>query len=111
VNDKAFNLQKHLSGEQSFFNKINVDNEAATKVSFHIAREIATAGKSFTEGEFVKKCLLISACELCPNKESVFENISLSRMTVQQKVTDISNNLSNQLREKTEEFKCYSGHG
>jgi regulator of replication initiation timing len=67
---------------------------------------IAAAGKSFTEGEFVKKCLLIAASELCPDKKSVFENISLSRMTVQRRVTDISN-LSNQQREKAEEFKYY----
>jgi hypothetical protein len=105
---KASNLLKHLSGEQSFFMKINADNEAATKVSFQIARGIAAAGKSFTGGEFVKKCLLIAASALCPDKKSVFENTSYSRMTVQRTVVDISNNLSNQLREKAEEFKYYS---
>jgi hypothetical protein len=104
---KALNLLKHLSGEQSFFKKINAD-EAGTKVSFQIVREIAAAGKSFTEGEFVKKCLLIAVSELCSDKKSVFENVSLSRMTVQRTVTDISNNLSNQLREKAEEFKYHS---
>jgi hypothetical protein len=56
----------------------------------------------------VKKCLLIAVSELCPDKKSVFVNISLSRMTVQRRVTDISNNLSNQLRKKAEEFKYYS---
>jgi hypothetical protein len=49
-----------------------VDNEAATKVSLQISREIAAAGKSFTEGKFVKKCLLITASELCPDKKSVY---------------------------------------
>jgi hypothetical protein len=56
----------------------------------------------------VKKCLLIAASELCPDKKNVFENISLSCMRVQRRVTDISNNLSNQLSEKSEEFKYYS---
>jgi hypothetical protein len=37
------------------------------------------AGKSFTEGEFVKKCLLISASELHPDKKSIIENISFFR--------------------------------
>jgi hypothetical protein len=32
--------------------------------------------KSFVEGEFVKKCLLIAVAELCLYKKSVFENIS-----------------------------------
>jgi hypothetical protein len=56
----------------------------------------------------VKKCLSISAYELYPDKKSVFENVSLSRMTVQRRVTDISNNLSNQTRDNAEEFKYYS---
>jgi hypothetical protein len=34
--------------------------------------------------------------------------ISVCHMTVQRRVTYISNSLSNQLREKAEEFKCYS---
>jgi hypothetical protein len=85
-----------------------LDNEASNKFSFQLAREIAAAGKSFTEGQFVKKCLLSAASELCPDKKSVSENISLSHMAIQRRVTDISNNLSNQLREKAEEFKYYS---
>jgi hypothetical protein len=63
-------------GSRAFFKKINADIEAATKDSFQIAREISAAGKSFTEGEFVKKCLLIAASELCLDKKSVFENIT-----------------------------------
>jgi hypothetical protein len=96
----AIPVLKHLSAEQSVFKKINADNEAATKVSFHTARELAAAGKSFTEGEFVKKCLLIVSNKLCPNKKSVFENLNLLHMTVQRRETDISNSLSNQLQEK-----------
>jgi hypothetical protein len=53
-------LLKHLSAKQSSVKRINdVENEAATKVSFQTAGEIAAAaGKSFTEAAFVKKCLL-----------------------------------------------------
>jgi hypothetical protein len=80
---KASYLLMLLSREHCFFKKINAGNEIATKVGFQIAREIAAAGKSFTECEFVKKCLLITDSELCPDKKSVFENISLSGITVQ----------------------------
>uniref|UniRef100_A0A4X2KNG3 SPIN-DOC-like zinc-finger domain-containing protein n=1 Tax=Vombatus ursinus TaxID=29139 RepID=A0A4X2KNG3_VOMUR len=104
---KASKLLKNLSGEQ-FFKNVNSENEAATKVSFQISKEIAAAGKSFTEGDFIKKCLLIAVSGLCPDKKSVFENISLSRMTVQQRVADISNNLNDQLNQKTNEFSYYS---
>jgi hypothetical protein len=60
--------------EQNFFKKINADNEAAvmSNVSFLIAREIAAAGKYFTERKFVNKCLLIAASALCPDKKNCF---------------------------------------
>lgn len=38
--------------------------------------------------------------ELCHEKKSVSGNISLSHMAVQRRVSDISNDLSNQLRGK-----------
>jgi hypothetical protein len=56
----------------------------------------------------VKKCLLIANSDLCPDKKSVFENITLLLMPVQRRVTDISNNCNIQLNEKAEEIKYYS---
>lgn len=105
---KASNLMKNLSGEQRFFKKVNTDSEAAIKVSFQISKEIAAAGKHFTEGEFIKKCLFISVKEICPAKKSVFENICLSRMTVQRRIHDISGNLKYQLQQKASKFAYYS---
>jgi hypothetical protein len=105
---KASILLKNLSGEQQFFKKPKTESEVATKVSFLISKEIAAAEKPFTEDDFIKKCMMIAASELCPEKKSVFENVSLSRMTVQRRVTDISNNLHEQLKMKAREFCYYS---
>jgi hypothetical protein len=59
---------KKLGGEQNIFKKPSTENEIATKVSFQISREIAAAGKFFTEGEFVKKCMLIAVSGLRPER-------------------------------------------
>jgi hypothetical protein len=105
---KATNLVKRLSAEQQIFKKVNTENEAATKVSFEISTEIAATGRSFTEGDFMKKCMLIAVSGLCPEKRGTFENGSLSRMIVQRRIADISANLSAQLKQKASEFCFYS---
>ncbi|XP_075455203.1 general transcription factor II-I repeat domain-containing protein 2-like [Ascaphus truei] len=105
---KAANFVKCLDAEQQIFKKVNTESEAATKVSFEISREIAADGKSYTEGDFIKKCMLIAVSGLCPEKRGTFENVSLSRMTVQRRVTDIATNLTDQLKQKASEFRFYS---
>ena len=52
--------------------------------------------------------MLLAICELCPEKLRMFQNISLSRMTVQRRVSDIAANLMNQLKQKVKEFCFYS---
>ncbi|CAM4604787.1 unnamed protein product [Lepidochelys kempii] len=105
---KAASLAKNLSGEQQIFKKVSTESDSVRKVSFHISKEIAGAGKYFTGGEFLKKCMLIAVSELCPEKRGIFENVSLSRMTVQRRIADFSTNLSDQLKQRVSEFCFYS---
>ena len=104
---KAVSLMKSLGKEQQFF-KVFHKSAKATNVSFQISNEIAASGKCFTDGEFVKKCMLLAVSELCPEKMLMFQNISLSLMTVQRRVTDIAANLTDQLKQKVTEFCFYS---
>ena len=98
---------KSLGKEQQFFRVFDNESAKVTNVSFQISREIAASGKCFTEGEFVKKCMLLAVSELCPEKMRMFQNISLSRMTVQRRVADIVVNLTDQLKQKVKEFCFY----
>ena len=51
-------------------------SDAAVRVSYLIAKEIAVASKPFYDGEFVKNCLLKAAdIECCENRQS-FSNTS-----------------------------------
>ena len=69
---------------------------------------IAKAGKIFTEGEFVKKCILQAANIICSEKKSQFSTISLSANTVAEHISDMSSNIYEQLREKAKCFSAYS---
>jgi len=46
-----------------------------TEVTFQISMEVTAAGKCFTEGNFLQKCMLIA---FCPEKRGICENVSLS---------------------------------
>jgi hypothetical protein len=52
--------------------------------------------------------MLITVSGLCPERRDIFENVSLSRMTVQRRIVDISTNLSDQLKQRVSEFCFYS---
>ncbi|XP_077067685.1 general transcription factor II-I repeat domain-containing protein 2-like [Siphateles boraxobius] len=73
-----------------------------------VSEMIAKAGKPFKEGEFIKKCMLLAASKVCPEKKGQFSNISLSANTVAERISDLSENIYDQLREKAERFCAYS---
>jgi galactitol-specific phosphotransferase system IIB component len=54
------------------------------------------------------KYMLIAVSKLCPERRGKFENVSLSRMSVQRRIADISSNLSDQLKQRVSEFCFYS---
>nr|CAI5833287.1 unnamed protein product [Callosobruchus analis] len=101
-------LQRKLTGEQNIFEKFTRRADTATLVSYKVAREIAATSRPFTDGDFVKKCLLISIESICPDKKQEVENISLSRMTIQRRISDISTDLFEQLKIKATDFAYFS---
>ena len=71
INKKSFkaeSLLASLRSEQNFFKLPWNESAIVTRVSFEILKEIAVAGKSFTEGEFIKKCMLRAVSLICPYK-------------------------------------------
>ncbi len=68
---------------------------------------IAKAGKPFTEGQFIKDCMLKVADILCPEKKNMFNNLSLSANTVAERITELSSDIYDQLRGKARVFTAY----
>ena len=59
-------LRASLSQQQRVFQRAVDKNKSATKASYLVAKEIATHGKAFSDGEFIKKCMMLVAHEVCP---------------------------------------------
>ena len=54
----------------------------ATEASLMVAYNLAKCNKPFSDGEFMKQCMVECASVMCPDVKSKFESISLSRRTI-----------------------------
>ncbi|XP_053241264.1 EPM2A-interacting protein 1-like [Podarcis raffonei] len=59
---KVQELKGSLYSQRNIFAKMTAKNDAAVKASYLVAEEIARASKCFSEGAFVKQCML-KVCE------------------------------------------------
>lgn len=96
INDLLASLKK----QQSVFTRSRDISDAAVKASYLIANEIASASEPYSEGEFVKTCMLKAAEIVCPEKRQAFANISLTRNTVTDRIADLSADLDSQEKNK-----------
>jgi len=106
--EKVKELIADLKKRQSIFASGPDISAAAVKASYLIANDIALASKPYCEGEFVKTCILKAAEIVCPEKRQVFANISLTRNTVTERISDLSANLDSQLKNKVKSFVTFS---
>lgn len=105
---KVQELKGSLHSQQNISAKMTAKNDAAVKASFVVAEEIALASKCFSEGAFVKQCML-KVCELvCPEQRQAFNNISLSRNTITDRVRELAGNLTTQLAEEARSYLAFS---
>ncbi|XP_071251756.1 general transcription factor II-I repeat domain-containing protein 2B-like [Salvelinus alpinus] len=104
----AQELKGKLRSQQSLFMKSTAKNEAAVKASFIVAEEIAHASKSFSEGAFLKQCMLKVCEQVCPDQLQTFKNVSLSRNTIVDRVKELAENLTTQLAEETRSYTAFS---
>ncbi|KAL0202287.1 hypothetical protein M9458_000305 [Cirrhinus mrigala] len=105
--EKVNALASALKKKQSMFTK-RAGTDEAVKASYLIANEIAAASKPFSEGEFVKKCMVKAAELVCPEKKQAFASISLSRNTVAERIEDLARDLNRQLKDKVKTFIAFS---
>ncbi|UYV76966.1 hypothetical protein LAZ67_14002602 [Cordylochernes scorpioides] len=98
-NLKEFKLG--MKKQQFMFTKVSQESEAAVHASYVLSEMIAKHSKPFTEGDFIKECLIKSAEIVCPGSVKTFQAISLSRNTVVERVTDMARNLNDQIKEKS----------
>ncbi|XP_062373410.1 general transcription factor II-I repeat domain-containing protein 2-like [Sardina pilchardus] len=105
---KVVELKRSLVAQQTMFAKAKSQNDAALKASFVVVEEIAKSARPFTEGEFLKTCMLKVCDVVCPDKRQAFLNVSLSRNTVAHRVCELATDLQEQLMGKGKTFQAYS---
>ncbi|CAI5691491.1 unnamed protein product [Oreochromis niloticus] len=105
---KAEEMKRSIVSQQTMFKKAISQSEAAVKAGFVVAAEIAKSARPFSEGEFVKRCMMKVCDVVCPEKKQAFSNVSLSRNTVADRTRELANNLYNQLMEKGNSFVAFS---
>ena len=105
---RATDMTERLNRQQNVFVKQSSAPEAATEASFVLSYDIIKHNKPFSDGEFIKECMLDVVNILCPKTKSKFESVALSRRTVVRRLTDLSEDLLLQLQEASNRFLCYS---
>ncbi|XP_053483914.1 general transcription factor II-I repeat domain-containing protein 2A-like [Ictalurus furcatus] len=104
----AAELKGKLQSQQNVLTKATAKNDAAVKASFIVAEEIARTSKSFSEGAFLKQCMLKVCEQVCPDQIQSFQNVSLSRNTITDRVKELAGNLATQLAEETHSCLSFS---
>ena len=106
--DKLEQMNKTIKKQQGIFTSYKKDSELVTKLSFKICESIAEKGKPFSEGEFIKSCLGIFTDFACPEKKHLLQQTSLSRFTVSRRITQLSDNIEETLKERINNCAAYS---
>nr|XP_022904403.1 general transcription factor II-I repeat domain-containing protein 2-like [Onthophagus taurus]XP_022904404.1 general transcription factor II-I repeat domain-containing protein 2-like [Onthophagus taurus] len=101
-------LKANLKSQQNVFQKQNQQSNDIVSTSLKISQIIAKKMKPFSDGEYIKECLIAAAEDISPEKVHIYKQISLSHQTVARRVDDISNEISLNLNEHTKQFVYYS---
>ena len=99
---KVKQLKRGYAAQQSVFTNLTKSGEAVTQASYVVAQEIARRSKPFSDGEFVRDCMLKVADIVCPEQKAKLCDISLSNDTVARRIEDLANNLKEQLGQRME---------
>jgi hypothetical protein len=87
-------MKNSLNSQQRVLTKFMKSNESVTKASYEISYLLAKHSKSFTDGSFIEECMIKAAEFVCPEKVQSFRDISLSRNTVVDRITEMADNIS-----------------
>ena len=99
---------KNLKQQQSIFTKKSGNADNLLRASYIVSEKIAKHSKNYSDGEFVKDCLIVVAGCLCPEKRKDFDNISLSRRTITRHIEELATNIESTLKELASKFVYYS---
>ncbi|XP_039264551.2 general transcription factor II-I repeat domain-containing protein 2A-like [Styela clava] len=106
--DKYESTRRSLESLRKLFTKKFAENETVNHASHKIVTKLVEREKPFTDGAFIKYCILEAVNYLCPEKVNLFTGRSLSPSSVVRKVEELGANVKQQIRDKVKNFLWYS---
>ncbi|VVC45707.1 Ribonuclease H-like domain,DNA polymerase, palm domain [Cinara cedri] len=90
----AENLKNTISTQRNVFIKQNTAQKASTLAEYVVAYKIAKNNKPYSEGEFVKDCMVSISKIVCPEKIKEFESVNSYISTAYGKRVSSANTMS-----------------
>ncbi|XP_042204155.1 general transcription factor II-I repeat domain-containing protein 2-like [Homarus americanus] len=106
--EKYESMKRGLETQRNLFTRKFAENESVTRTRYKIVHKMAERGKPFTDGNFIKECMMEAANDLCPEKADLFGSISLSASSVVRRTEELGENIVLQIREKAKNLLWYS---
>ena len=69
---KFQSMKRNLQDQRSLFVKKITENESITRTSYKIVQKIIEQEKPFTDGNYIKECLMEAVNDLCPKNINLF---------------------------------------
>ena len=91
--EKFQSIKRNLQGQISLFVKNFTENESITRTSCKIVQKVIERGKPFTDGNYIKECLMEAVNNLCPKNSNLFASISLSASSVVRRTEELGENI------------------
>ncbi|XP_076296945.1 general transcription factor II-I repeat domain-containing protein 2-like [Lasioglossum baleicum] len=83
-------------------------NEPEVRASYNIALEIAKAGRPFSDGEFIKRCLLATTEQLWPDAVQTVQEVNVSSQRIRSCIREMAKNVTQQLTAISKKFVAFS---
>ena len=87
------NLKKSVRKQTACITTFAKSTNSRFEASYRVAYHLDIAGKPYSDGEFVKRCLIDVAKCIYSGKEADYSSIALSLVTVQRRQDDIAQQL------------------
>ena len=94
------NLKKSVRKQTTCITTFAKSTNSRCEASYRVAYHLSVAGKPYSNGELVKRCLIDVVMGIRSGKEADYSSIALSRVTMQRRQDDIAQQLKLSLQAK-----------
>ena len=84
------NLKKSVRKQTACITTFAKSTDSRCEASYRVAYHLGVVGKSYSDGELVKRCLIDIVKCIHSGKEADYSSIALSRFTMQRRQDDIA---------------------